>query len=79
MCQSCWPPRHLQPTPLGSPMPSAPPDPYVAAAVHWATAEVDPAALVEAKRWVDAVGHYSRPDVFRLHWDRSPKPPIVRE
>ncbi len=42
-------------------------------------AEVDPAALVEAKRWVDGVGHYSRPDVFRLHWDRSPRPPIVRE
>ena len=39
----------------------------------------DPADLVEAKRWVDGVGHYSRPDVFRLHWDRSPKPPIVRE
>ena len=42
-------------------------------------AEIDPAALVEAKRWVDGVGHYSRPDVFRLHWDRSPKPPIVSE
>ena len=42
-------------------------------------AEIDPADLVEAKRWVDGVGHYSRPDVFRLHWDRSPKPPIVRE
>ena len=42
-------------------------------------AEIDPADLVEAKRWVDGVGHYSRPDVFRLHWDRSPKPPIVSE
>ena len=42
-------------------------------------AEIDPAALIEAKRWVDGVGHYSRPDVFRLHWDRSPKPPIVSE
>ena len=42
-------------------------------------AEIDPAALVEARRWVDGVGHYSRPDVFRLHWDRSPKPPIVSE
>ena len=40
-------------------------------------AEIDPADLVEAKRWVDGVGHYSRPDVFRLHWDRSPKPPVV--
>ena len=42
-------------------------------------AAIDPADLVEAKRWVDGVGHYSRPDVFRLHWDRSPKPPIVAE
>ncbi|MCY4391693.1 MAG: carbon-nitrogen hydrolase family protein [Chloroflexi bacterium] len=42
-------------------------------------AEIDPADLVEAKRWVDGVGHYSRPDVFRLHWDRSPKPPIATE
>ena len=42
-------------------------------------AEIDPADLVEAKRWIDGVGHYSRPDVFRLHWDRSPKPPIVAE
>jgi len=42
-------------------------------------AEIDPADLVEAKRWVDGVGHYSRPDVFRLHWDRSPKPPVVPE
>ncbi len=40
-------------------------------------AEIDPADLVEAKRWIDGVGHYSRPDVFRLHWDRSPKPPIA--
>ncbi len=42
-------------------------------------AEIDPADLVEAKRWIDGVGHYSRPDVFRLHWDRSPKPPIATE
>ena len=42
-------------------------------------AEVDPADLIEARRWIDGVGHYSRPDVFRLHWDRSPKPPVVSE
>lgn len=38
--------------------------------------EIDLARTIEAKRWVDAVGHYSRPDVFRLHWDRRPKPPV---
>ena len=42
-------------------------------------AEIDPADLIEARRWVDGVGHYSRPDIFRLHWDRSPKPPVVSE
>jgi predicted amidohydrolase len=39
-------------------------------------AEIDLARTIEAKRRVDAVGHYSRPDVFQLHWDRRPKPPI---
>jgi predicted amidohydrolase len=39
-------------------------------------AEIDLASTIEAKRWVDGVGHYSRPDVFQLHWDRRSKPPI---
>jgi predicted amidohydrolase len=39
-------------------------------------AEIDLARTIEAKRWVDAAGHYSRPDVFQLHWDRRPKPPL---
>lgn len=40
-------------------------------------AEIDPAATIESKRWVDSVGHYSRPDVFQLHWNRTPRSPLV--
>jgi predicted amidohydrolase len=39
-------------------------------------AEIDLGRTIEARRWVDGAGHYSRPDVFRLHWDRRPKRPI---
>ncbi len=42
-------------------------------------AEIDLARTIEGKRWVDAVGHYSRPDVFQLHWDRRPKAPLTIE
>ena len=40
-------------------------------------AEVDLESTIESKRWVDSAGHYARPDVFQLHWDKRPKPPAV--
>jgi len=40
--------------------------------------EVDLAAIARTKLWFDATGHYARPDVFKLVWDRRPKPPIER-
>lgn len=40
-------------------------------------AEINPRTTIESKRWVDSVGHYSRPDVFQLHWNRTPRRPLV--
>lgn len=37
--------------------------------------ELDMALLDEAHWWFDGVGHYARPDVFRLWWDEAPKTP----
>ena len=39
-------------------------------------AEIDLESTIESKRWVDSAGHYARPDVFHLHWDKRPKPPV---
>ncbi len=40
-------------------------------------AEIDLELTIESKRWVDSAGHYARPDVFQLYWDKRPKPPTV--
>ena len=39
-------------------------------------AEIDCAQIVRGKYDLDVVGHYARPDIFRLHVDASPKQPV---
>lgn len=39
-------------------------------------AEIDPTRAIRTKVWFDGTGHYSRPDVFQLKWDKRPKLPI---
>jgi nitrilase len=41
------------------------------------TAPVDLDAITRAKYDLDVVGHYARPDVFRLHVNEKPQPPVV--
>ncbi|MBT3435475.1 MAG: carbon-nitrogen hydrolase family protein [Nitrospinaceae bacterium] len=41
------------------------------------TAEIDLGEITRAKFAFDVVGHYARPDVFRLHVDERPMPPVV--
>ncbi len=40
------------------------------------TAEIDLAARSLPKWFMDGAGHYARPDVFQLKWDKRPKPPV---
>jgi nitrilase len=40
-------------------------------------ADVDYDVAHARKRWLDVVGHYNRPDVFRLDVDDRPKPSVV--
>jgi predicted amidohydrolase len=40
-------------------------------------ADLDLGAVQAARRFFDPVGHYNRPDVFRLHVDTSPQPAVV--
>jgi nitrilase len=42
-------------------------------------AELDLAAVIRARFDFDPMGHYARPDVFRLTVDERPKPPVVTE
>jgi nitrilase len=42
-------------------------------------ADLDLADVAAARRVMDPVGHYNRPDVFRLHVDTSPRPAVVVE
>ena len=39
-------------------------------------ADIDLTLIARTKTWFDATGHYARPDIFQLRWDRRPKPPI---
>jgi len=41
------------------------------------TAELDLNEIVRAKYDFDVTGHYARPDVFRLHVNERPMPPVV--
>ncbi len=41
------------------------------------TAELNLRHIDDAKWLIDGVGHYARPDVFQLSWNRHPKPPVV--
>lgn len=41
------------------------------------TAEIDRAQIIRGKFDFDAVGHYARPDVFRLIVDERAKPPVT--
>lgn len=43
------------------------------------SAEIDLGEIARGKYDFDVVGHYSRSDVFRLHVDESPKPPVVSD
>ena len=41
--------------------------------------EIDIARAAEAKRALDVVGHYSRPDIFKLHINTQPQSPVEIE
>jgi nitrilase len=41
------------------------------------TAEIDRAEIARGKYDLDVVGHYARPDVFRLHVNEKAAPPVI--
>ncbi|OGA17639.1 MAG: nitrilase [Betaproteobacteria bacterium RIFCSPLOWO2_02_FULL_66_14] len=43
------------------------------------SAEIDPGEITRGKYDFDVVGHYARPDVFRLVVNERPQPPVVSE
>ena len=43
------------------------------------TADIDLREIVRGKYDFDVVGHYARPDVFRLHVNEKPTPPVVAD
>lgn len=43
------------------------------------TAEVDLGEVARGKYDFDVVGHYARPDVFRLHVNEKPAPPVIAD
>ena len=40
-------------------------------------AEIDLADVARGKYDFDVVGHYARPDVFQLHVNEKPAPPVI--
>ena len=40
-------------------------------------ADLDLRTVAVQRRHIDPVGHYNRPDVFRLHVDTSPRPAVI--
>ena len=43
------------------------------------TADIGPAEIACGKYDFDVVGFYARPDVFRLHVNEKPTPPVVAD
>jgi nitrilase len=40
-------------------------------------AEIDLGEIARAKYDFDVVGHYARPDIFQLHVNEKPAPPVI--